>query len=368
MGTAMRTIMEDRDEVAFRTILMAIAMLLAFLSASAQESMLATGKVKIEGGSLEGARVVVLKEGNEVRTITTDLARFNLKLDLNTHYILSVEKLGYVTKQISFNTAVPASADPQSFTPFEFAVSLFKQYDDVNLVVFDQPVGRVRFDATIGDFDYDTDYTRSIQRQMQEAMDEVARRQKEEEKTAKAEAKRQAAEEREAARVKADAEKEEQRLAAAQAQEPPPPPAPRRQVEEPPPPPVAKRPAPAPEPVVEAPRKPERLPVTRPAEAPIARRLPPTATASTQEVFVERPIQHAAERDDAPDTQREEELIVERDKVVTIVRLTADGRSTEYRKVTHKWGQTFYFKNGDSCSRQIYEVEALGERVAGMTR
>src|SRR5690606_36660648 len=86
----------------------------------------------------------------------------------------------FVTKKMSFNTRVPADAAANGFTPFEFAVSLFKQYDGVNTVVFNQPVGVIRYDRTMDDFDYDTDYTKSIQSALDKTMEEVAAKQKEE--------------------------------------------------------------------------------------------------------------------------------------------------------------------------------------------
>jgi hypothetical protein len=54
---------------------------------------------------------------------------------------------------------------------------------------------------------------------------------------------------------------------------------------------------------------------------------------------------------------RSEELIVEKRRVTRIVRITQDGHTSEYRQVTHQFGQVFYFKDGESCSRWQYEHE-----------
>lgn len=64
---------------------------------------------------------------------------------------------------------------------------------------------------------------------------------------------------------------------------------------------------------------------------------------------------------------RHEELVVEPNKVVTIVKLEQGGAVTEYRKVFHKWGGTFYFKNGEPCSQLAYDTEARAEQLAGAT-
>jgi hypothetical protein len=54
-------------------------------------------------------------------------------------------------------------------------------------------------------------------------------------------------------------------------------------------------------------------------------------------------------------------LIVEKNEVVTVIHLATGTTSTEYRKVVHKYGATFYFKNGEAVSQELYEREALAE-------
>ena len=58
---------------------------------------------------------------------------------------------------------------------------------------------------------------------------------------------------------------------------------------------------------------------------------------------------------------RHQDVIVEPNQVVTVVRLEQGNGSTEYRRVARKYSGIFYFKNGESCSRLIYENEALAE-------
>jgi hypothetical protein len=66
-----------------------------------------------------------------------------------------------------------------------------------------------------------------------------------------------------------------------------------------------------------------------------------------------------------PELLREEELLVEPSRVTTRIRLTRGERADEYRKVIHKWGDTYFFKNGDICTREVYEKETQGEQLAG---
>ncbi len=371
--------MEDRYETAWRTILMALGMVVALMSFG-QGKFTINGRLKVEGGDLGGARAVVYKNGEKERTITSNLSKFSIDLDLDANYLISFEKDGYVAKKLAFNTKVPAETRAGGFTPFDYAVSLFKQYDDINIVVFNQPVGVIRYEPGLADFDYDTDYTKSIQSQLQKVLAEVDKRQKEEAKNSAGEARQRAAEEK--ARAKAEAE-ERARVEAANKEEE------RRNAEEarqasekaPPPPPIL--PDPAPEPLAEA--KPEPTPRPRPGS--VRRSLTPAmlnedeegrrvispvmgeeasrvAPALAHPAGEERPEEHVYEAE----VFRNEQLIIEPNKVMTVVELECEGHKNEYRKVIHKWGDTFYFKNGKPCSAQIYEREAMGDRLVSAPR
>jgi len=378
-----------------------------------QTKFTVNGRVKIEGGDIEGSRVVVYKNGVKERTITSGLNKFSLDLEINQNYIMSFEKDGFVAKKISFNTKAPAEAVPNGFTPFDFAVSLFKQYDDINLVVFNQPVGIIHYDSKLGDFDYDTDYTKSIQSQLEEVLAKVEEKQKQEVAAAKeeqlravetaktaakleAQAKKDAevqakvqekqkeearkleetrvAEERKSAQ-KLELEQKEKEAAKAQLAEKPaekpveqpkadPKPEP---VAPPPPAPVAKVKVPTPKPQIHT------LASTPNAGEDSRRSVPmgmaeersPIAMAKVnvkEEDRVEEPIEQ-------PELVRNEELLVESNRVTTVVMVTLGDHADEYRKVVHKWGGQYYFKNGITCSQLQYDSVALGqnEDLAGAT-
>lgn len=419
------------------------------------------GRLKVDGGDLSGARLVVYRNGVKEKVVTTNLNRFSLELSLQSNYVLSFEKDGFVSKKLQFDTRLPAGVPAKEYAPFEFAVSLFKQYDDMNLVVFDQPVGMIKYEPTLEDFDYDTDYTKSIQARLQQAMAEVEQKQKEEARQASDEAKRQAAAAKEQARQEAEARKqaeatakaeearrqaeakaaaeaeaeraaeiEAQRVAEAKAEQarqqaaakaaaeaeakrvadgkaeqaraqaeakaaadaearkvaeakaeqarldaqrreeerraavarsappaPAPPPAAPRSASTPNPVPVHTTPRPAPSApgptTVAVPHAGEdHRRSTRPVmgeDGPP----PPQSLRSDRHGFPEKPLR-------AP--VRHEELVVEPNKVMTVVRLEHEQGATEYRRVVHKWGAVFYFKNGESCTQQVYEREALAGR------
>ena len=130
------------------------------------------GRFKIDGGSVSGAKIIVEKGGRQVKSIEGD-SRFEIGLDFQSIYVVSFVKEGFVTKRLRFDTNVPEDRIEYGFEPFGFSVELFEQYDDVNMVVFNQPVGKISYSELIYEFDYDTDYTKSIQTQIDQAMDEV---------------------------------------------------------------------------------------------------------------------------------------------------------------------------------------------------
>lgn len=378
--------------------LLAIAFICFAEVSVAQGRFTVNGRMKIEGSDLSGARAVVYKNGVKERTITSNLTKFAMELELNASYIVSFEKDGYVSKKLSFNTSVPAEASGKSFTPFDFAVSLFKQYDDINLVVFNQPVGVIRYEASLGDFDYDTDYTKSIQSQLQDAVTQVERKQKDEARSGAAEEKRRAEEAKAQAKAQAEAEKqaaaqeaaaakakaEAEKQAAAQAQAAADAERAAKAKEE-----AARMEAgkrreqqvvATPPPVVEKPKP-------QPAPPPVPQRNPLASTGHAGEdgrraidpVTVEEASRVAAARanqgaDLIPEptvheveVNRTEDLIVETAKVTTVVRLESDGRVTEYRRVFHKWGGIFYFRDGQACSQAEYDGATRSEQLAGAT-
>lgn len=415
-----------------RTLLLALMLILvgssSIFAQGAEGRFKVNGRLKIDGGDLAGARVVVYRNGAKERTITTDLNRFSLELALNSNYVLSFEKDGFVAKKLQFDTKLPVSATARVYAPFEFAVSLFKQYDDLNIVVFNQPVGKIRYESSLEDFDYDTDYTKSIQSQLQQAMAEVEKKQKEEARRAAADAKQQAIEAKAQAKAEADAKKqaeakakaeleakraaeatakaeleakkraeamaqaelEAKRQADVQAEA-------QRQAAQPKPAAQAVAPAPTPKPVAAPAPKPKPVVAAAPRPVPPAPKVSPnTSRATAYEDGDQRrspapvlvvegsPVAKAKPvmvTDDArfPEriataTVRNEELIIEPTKVMTVIRLEQGSSTVEYRKVIHKWGGTFYFKNGEACTQQVYEVEALSgreqvdDRLVGMPR
>ena len=151
----------------------------------AQESIQVFGKMKLEKGSLDGTIELHADGVRESRRKVSGSGKFSYIIEPNIDYVFSFSQEGYVTKKISFNTIIPGDREDLGYAPFEFQVTLFKQYEGVNFVVFNQPVGKIKFSEEIDDFDYDTDYTKSIQQQLAEVTKEVEKKSKEEDKQEK---------------------------------------------------------------------------------------------------------------------------------------------------------------------------------------
>jgi hypothetical protein len=163
--------------------LAAAAIIIPFIfiagQAVAQERLETPVKLKVEDGSFEEVSVVINNiTTGESQTIPGD-AHLDIILKLNCDYVLSFAKPGYITKKIALNTNAPADRVAGGFYPFNFEVNLFKQYEGVNIVIFNQPVGKISFNRLIDDFDYDTDYTKQIQSALKVAEDEIKQKQKE---------------------------------------------------------------------------------------------------------------------------------------------------------------------------------------------
>jgi hypothetical protein len=177
-GVALKTCM-SRPGFLFLAIFMFI---LDTGNIHAQNRLSTPIKLTITDGDYEGVTVVLKNNTTGESQSLPGVSRFDLELKYNCDYVVSFSKPGYITKKISLNTTVPASRARQGFHPFPYEVILFKQYDGVNIVIFNQPVGKISYNRLIDDYDYDTDYTKQIQSALKAAEEEIRQKQKEQEK------------------------------------------------------------------------------------------------------------------------------------------------------------------------------------------
>jgi hypothetical protein len=135
----------------------------------------------IENGNYDLSYVVVKKNGVALFTKTGE-KNMKLKLEYGNEYLLCFGKEGYITKQILFNTSLPEGIDTTALEPYKIGVRIFKQYEGVNIVIYNQPVGFIHFIPEDEGFGYDTDYTKSILSELEATENILIQKSKEEKK------------------------------------------------------------------------------------------------------------------------------------------------------------------------------------------
>ncbi len=115
------------------------------------------GILRTPGNSLDGAQVSVLRDARPVTVLTEGLGRFSMRLDLQHTYLLTFEREGCITKQLYFDTRVPAAELVNAPFTFPFKVTLEDRSPESN-ARYVGPVGFVRYDRALKDFDYDKNY------------------------------------------------------------------------------------------------------------------------------------------------------------------------------------------------------------------
>lgn len=106
--------------------------------------------------------IVYLRRGGETVGAFKGQKNMNMRLEYNAEYQLDFTKPGYITKSIHVNTNVPEERRKFGFDSYKIGVRLFKQYDGVNITIYNQPVASIKYLPELDEIGYDTDYTRSI--------------------------------------------------------------------------------------------------------------------------------------------------------------------------------------------------------------
>jgi len=157
------------------------------LFASKTQSLLVHIVFTVENGNYDLSYVVVKKNGVALFTKTGE-KNMKLKLEYGNEYLLCFGKEGYITKQILFNTSLPEGIDTTALEPYKIGVRIFKQYEGVNIVIYNQPVAFIHFIPEDEGFGYDTDYTKSILSELETTENILIQKSKEEKEKQKKEA------------------------------------------------------------------------------------------------------------------------------------------------------------------------------------
>nr|MDQ3048668.1 hypothetical protein [Bacteroidota bacterium] len=172
------------------------------------------GTIKKNKKKLEGAVVTLYRGSQQVQQVTTPSnGRFQVSMDLNAEYTLTITKAGHILKKFYFNTkAIPEDRAKEGFGGQDIEVTIFELPKDPNVVaqintILSQPMAKFYYDDNLKEIDFDKAYSKSM-------LDELAKLnqiEQEANKKAEEEAKQQqalesaAASKYEAAIAKADA-------------------------------------------------------------------------------------------------------------------------------------------------------------------
>ncbi|MGB3868651.1 MAG: hypothetical protein WBG34_04725 [Flavobacteriales bacterium] len=282
-----------------KSVLTPLVSLIAAITfgAGTPHGLLVDGKFRIKGLSREGARVIVERNGKQVQVLQGDISRIILDLDLQQDYVLHFIREGCLSKSLHFDTHVPEHAAALGAFRFPFIVTL-EPRPNGPVLGYAKAVGTVIFNPAKGDFAYSTNYAMERER---------------------AKRRRSADVQSAAPEAVPDGQGSTERTAR----------------------PVVRKEASTPRSSPEAGLRSEAL--SRSKAKPGGTAAPsPSGTVPT-----------------APEGPRQdgriEEVEVRPTYVARIVRITEQGHTREYRKVTHRYGEVYWFCNGTSCSETRYQ-------------
>jgi len=182
--------------------------------AQAQNQYDVKGTVKKSRKKLEGAVVTLYKGSTQVtQQTTTSSGRFDIKMDLNGEYTLTIGKPGHITKKFYFNTkGVPDERAKEEFGGQDIEVSIFEMPKDPGVqsqinTILNQPMAKFYYDDGIKEIEYDKAYSQSMIDALEKLnqIEKEAIKKAEEEEKNKAALESAAASKYEAAIIKGDA-------------------------------------------------------------------------------------------------------------------------------------------------------------------
>lgn len=132
----------------------------------------ADGILTVVGGDVEESLITVMPANGASYTLAKGTKAFSLKLELNNTYLVTFEHPKCLTKQLYFDTNVPKDyqLDEYGF-PFEVVLEVERSSVDRAYV---GPVGYIMYMELVNDFDYETDYTLKIDERLKERMDAMS--------------------------------------------------------------------------------------------------------------------------------------------------------------------------------------------------
>ncbi len=136
---------------------------------SDQGSLGIKGSVKVERTGLEGAKLIIYKNGVKDKTFNSDYkGRFEFSIGLNGKYEIVVAKQGYYSKKLEFNTRIPK--DEVGIWNYKFVITMIPVIDGFDASLLDKPIGKIMYVEKVGEFDYNEAYTFNMLKKLEALM------------------------------------------------------------------------------------------------------------------------------------------------------------------------------------------------------
>ncbi len=131
---------------------------------------------------MEGATINIYRNGSRVQSFNTKSdGKFLAQLNPDGDYKIEVTRPGHVAKHIMVSTkGVPAEDARYGFEfPVEF--TLFEKMEGLDVSILSRPLAKIQFDPSMGYFNYDEDYLKSVKKELDRLRKELEERLKAEE-------------------------------------------------------------------------------------------------------------------------------------------------------------------------------------------
>lgn len=169
------------DSVTLASMLSLVLLFLnTFISFGQEErSLKVIGTVEHDYKTLSNAKVTLVKDGKNVKSVTTGSdGVFSFEMDMNSEYLIEIERAGLLSKRIAFNTDIPD--DIYGKWTMEFAMTLFPGCAGVNTSALNDPVDRVKFSTNKNDFISDKAYVERMRGRIEQLFYDIENCQQEE--------------------------------------------------------------------------------------------------------------------------------------------------------------------------------------------
>ncbi len=150
----------------------------------AQWTLDVAGSVKKEETNkrFEGVTITVKRNGSVWKTLESpDNGKFDVSLPPDAIYTFEFSKAGHVTKRVEFSTKNVPPEDAKYGFEFPMEMNLFEEIDGLDVSILDKPIAKIGFNPGSGYMDYDPDYTKSIQKELDRLKKELEERKKQKE-------------------------------------------------------------------------------------------------------------------------------------------------------------------------------------------